>query len=118
MNKRLIIKDLNYLEQVKENTVLGGDDVVALTGTITRTGPGYASAGAVAFAAGQINGIDIQTQTSASPSISFANARAEAYGRTGNDTAVSLSYSNSNFNPRSSNRFNSLSFNSTTTTSE
>jgi hypothetical protein len=116
MNKRLTIKDLNYLEQVKENTVLGGDNVIAFTGTIATTGPGYASAGAVALAAGQINGVDIQTQTSASPSISFANARAEAYGRTGNDTAVSLSYSNSSFT-RSSNRSNSLSFNSTTTTS-
>ncbi|WP_154655810.1 hypothetical protein [Fortiea contorta] len=93
MRNRLIIGELSYLQEVTEETLVGG--AVAITGTMTTATPVSASASAIALANGQYVTSATQTQVITGSRFSAGNATAAAFAVTGNSAALALSLSNS-----------------------
>jgi hypothetical protein len=117
MKDCLVISELSYFHEVTGIDIVGGKDVAATTGTIATARPGYASSGAFASAEGEYIGIQTQTNAVNGSNFSSADATAKAYGRTGKNTAQSLSASNASSvtNGHSiTGRASSVSFDSTT----
>jgi hypothetical protein len=117
MKDCLVISELSYFHEVTGIDIVGGKDVAATTGTIATAKPGYASAGAFASAEGEYIGIQTQTNAVNGSSFSSADATAKAYGKTGNNTAQSLSSSNASSVTNgysTTGRASSVSFDSTT----
>ncbi len=88
MNNRLIIKELSCLEEISASTVMGSGDVIAIARTVATTVPGSANAGAVTFAAGQMNATKTQTHAKIGSGFSLADANASAFARSGKNIAL------------------------------
>lgn len=102
MSHQLIIKDLDYLQEISPSSAVTGGNVDVSTGTAV--GPGYAGAFAVAFAVGHFTFTHTQTLArvilSENYGMSLATAIAIAFARTGNriyhsvriETAISFQF--------------------------
>ncbi|QOV23719.1 hypothetical protein [Anabaenopsis elenkinii] len=108
MSKHLIIKDLDYLQEIGASSPVTGGNVHVSTGTTVNSG--YAGAFAVALAEGEHTFTDTQTLArvilSGNFSMSLARARAIAFASTGNRIYQSVS----NQTTMSFHFFNSTSF--------
>jgi hypothetical protein len=99
VRNRLIINDLSYLQHATDSSTVVAGNAYAITDTITRTGPRYATSNAVALAQGESTATNAQTLARVlyygNFSISLADARATAFAMSGNKTARSSSFSTS-----------------------
>lgn len=104
MKYNLAIEDLSYVQSIPESSVILAGTAVAET--VTKTGSGFAVAGAAALATGQVTRTNTNTLASVQYygdlTTSYADAFADAYARTGYNTERASSYSTSmSFNSHS-----------------